>query len=571
MRIKIINFALVIMFILFSFSLFNLQVIRGRTFKDLSDKNCIRLLPQPGARGKIKDRNQEIIVDNYLCYDVMILPENYIQLEKTLVTIAKILEVSPNDLKNNYTQNYVAPFMPVVIAKNIEVKKAIALEEIKIDSPDIIIQPHPLRYYPYGKLACHVIGYLSEIDRWRLTKLTDYGYKTKDIVGYSGVEEKYDYYLREEEGALSQEVDHRGKFVRILGYRPAQNGKDIELTIDLKIQKIVEDNLGDKIGSVIIMDPFSGEIIALASSPGFDPKIFIKKRDSTITRLFNDSDAALMNRAISGVYPPGSIFKPVVAAAALQEKKINLGTTFFCSGGIDIGKRRFNCWDTHNTQDLLAAITHSCDVFFYRTGLLLGAQAIHDYSLKFGLAKSTGIDLPYEVNGFVPDPLWKRIYRFQNWYDGDTANFAIGQGDLLVTPIQIARMMAVFANKGFLVRPYIVKALDGQSILDYQKKLFSLNLKLDTLDSIRQGLRRVVSDPGGTANVLSSLQVAVAGKTGTAQVSTGQPHAWFCGFFPFKNPKFVICVFLEHGGSGYRATLLTKKIIEEMIQEGLVK
>jgi penicillin-binding protein 2 len=296
----------------------------------------------------------------------------------------------------------------------------------------------------------------------------------------------------------------------------------------------------------------------------------VKKSGSSIDSLFNHPDSALLNRAIAGVYPPGSVFKLVVAAAALETNKINLGTTFFCPGSTNIGKRQFNCWDTHREQDLIGAITRSCDVFFYRTGLLLGPQVIHDYAIKFGFHKPTSVDLPYEAIGFVPDPLWKRLYRFQNWFDGDTANFAIGQGDLLVTPLQILRMMAVFANRGFLVNPYIVKAIDGRDISLYQKRISRLNLKEKTLDYIRQGLRRVVSEPDGTANVLSSLEVPVAGKTGTSQVSYGQPHGWFVGFFPFKNPKFVLCVFLEHGGSGYNACVLTKQIIEMMVTEGLI-
>jgi penicillin-binding protein 2 len=216
------------------------------------------------------------------------------------------------------------------------------------------------------------------------------------------------------------------------------------------------------------------------------------------------------------------------------------------------------------------AITHSCNVFFYRTGLLVGAQLIHDYALKFGFARATSIELPYEESGFVPSPLWKKIYKFKNWFDGDTANLSIGQAELLVTPLQIARMMAVFANRGRLVTPYIVKAIDGQDFSLSQKKISVLPLKESTIDYIRQGLRNVVADPSGTANVLSSLSVAVAGKTGTAQAPPGQSHAWFVGFFPFKHPKFVICVFLERGGPGYAASVLTKQIIEEMIEGGLI-
>jgi penicillin-binding protein 2 len=237
---------------------------------------------------------------------------------------------------------------------------------------------------------------------------------------------------------------------------------------------------------------------------------------------------------------------------------------------MQIGRRKFKCWDTHNVQDLFNAIAHSCDVFFYHTGLLAGPQLIHDYALKFGLGKPAGIDLPYEASGFVSDPLWKRIRRFQGWFDGDTANFAIGQGDLLVTPLQMARLMSAFASQGMLPEPYLVKAINGQDISRYQKRISRLNLKEKNIGDIRKGLKMAVSDPKGTANSLSGLAIAVAGKTGTSQVAAGQPHAWFAGFFPFIRPRYVICVFLEHGGSGYYSTLLAKQIIEAMLKEGLI-
>ena len=251
-------------------------------------------------------------------------------------------------------------------------------------------------------------------------------------------------------------------------------------------------------------------------------------------------------------------------------KRSDLSRTFLCTGSTLVGNRQFNCWNTHGQQNLIQAITHSCDVFFYKTGLLLGPQVIHDYALRLGFAKSTSFELPYESDGFIPSPLWRKIKRFQNWYDGDTANLTIGQGDVLVTPIQVVRMMAVFANKGYLVTPYIVKAIDGRDISAYQRKISNPGLKESTVENIRLGLKDVVSETTGTGNVLSGLPVSVAGKTGTAQAPPGQSHAWFAGFFPFKNPRYVICVFLERGGPGYSACVLTKQIIEAIVNEGLI-
>jgi penicillin-binding protein 2 len=289
-----------------------------------------------------------------------------------------------------------------------------------------------------------------------------------------------------------------------------------------------------------------------------------------VNNLLNNPSAPLINRAISGVYPAGSIFKLVVATCALETGKINLSTTFSCPGSTYIGKQEFSCWNTHQQQNLIGAITHSCNIFFYRTGLLAGAQNIYEYALKFGFARPTGIDLPYEASGFVPSPLLRKIYKFRNWFDGDTANFSIGQGELLVSPLQISRMMAVFANKGTLVIPYVVKGIDGKVITSPKRKALALTLKESTINYIRQGLKNVIADPNGTASHLSTLPVPVAAKTGTAQVSRGQPHGWFVGFFPYEKPKFTICVFLEHGGSGYAATLVAKQIIENMAGEGLI-
>ncbi|MFZ2603221.1 MAG: penicillin-binding protein 2 [Candidatus Omnitrophota bacterium] len=570
MRIKIVNLIIMFLFLFVALGIINLSVLQRHKFKDLSNKNCIRFIPQAGARGKIFDRQGQIIVDNYLTYDVMILPQDKSQVDKSLSIVSNVLQVSFKDLKDKFNAGYVAPFLPVVVKNNVDLKKAIALEELRFDFPAIIIQPHPLRRYVYGSLACHVIGYLSGIDYWRLSKLSDYGYGVKDIVGYGGVEEKYDYFLRQEEGTLSVVVDHRGKMVRILGFKPPHNGKDVTLTIDLGIQKIVENNLSDKKGSIILMDPYSGEIIAMASSPNFNPAIFTNISGAYATKLFTDSDAPLLNRAISGIFPPGSVFKPVVASGALETGKINLNTTFFCSGGVLIGKRHFGCWNTHNQENVIDAIEHSCNVFFYKTGIILGPQAIHDYAVKFGFSKPTLIDLPYEASGFVPSPLWKKVSRLQGWFDGDTANFSIGQGDLLVTPIQITRMIAVFANGGFLVSPYIVKNIGGYDVTSYHKKSVKIPVKEFALNYVRQGLRKVVADPNGTASILSSIGVSMSGKTGTVQVPHGQPHAWFVGYFPYDKPRFVICVFIEHGGAGYVSTVLTKQIIEEMIQEGMI-
>ncbi len=564
------HFLVIVIFIFLAISLMNLTVFQGEKFRDLSNRNCIRLIPQCGSRGKILDTKGDLIVGSSISYDVVVLTQEREAMHKTFSGLSGILGISTEELWQKFRRGYSEPSVPVAIVSNISLEKVVALEERKLDLEGVIIQSTSIRSYPYASLASHVIGYLSEIDRWRLTKLADYGYKTKDIVGMGGIEEKYDYYLRQEDGGLQVEVDHQGRFSRVRGFRPPQSGKDVQLTLDLRIQKITEAAMQEQTGAVVIMDPQSGEILAIASFPDFDPSLFVKKDSKSVSQLFADPQSPFLNRAISGQYPPGSAFKPIVATAGLESGKINMFTVYHCPGALQVGRREFKCWDTHLDQDLVQAIAHSCDVFFYKVGLAVGPQLLHDYAVKFGLTRTTGIELPYEESGFIPNPIWKKIYKFQKWYDGDTANFAIGQGEVLVTPIQMCRMMAVFANHGSLVTPYIIKAIDGQDISANHRRIVSMHIKEAIISNINKGLRGAVSDEKGTANVLANLGVSVAGKTGTAQNPRGLSHGWFIGYAPYDKPRYVICVFIEHGAHGYASAVVAKKIFEAMLQEGLI-
>jgi penicillin-binding protein 2 len=546
----------------------NLQFVQGSMYRNLSERNCVRMLPQIGARGRILDASGRPLVDSFLTYDVLVLPQKKERLREVLEDIARVMVVDADALERMYKRNFVTSSVPVVVARNVDTHKAIALEEMKSQIDGVMIQPHPIREYPFGARAGHLIGYLNEIDHWRLTKLAEYGYKTKDIVGYTGIEERYDYYLRQEEGGLSMEVDHRGRFMRLLGFKAPVDGSEVQLTLDLDIQRVVEEALDDRHGSVIVMDPFTGEIKAMASGPGYEPGAFVHRKGEQLSKYFNDPGVPLLNRSIAGVYPAASVFKVVVAAAALEAGKIQPSTTYVCQGGIQFGNRRFGCWDVHHEENLYDALAHSCDVYFYRTGLLVGPQSIHDWAVRFGLGKPTGIDLPYESMGSVPSPSWKRRAGRGTWYDGDTLNFSIGQGDLMVTPLQMARLMAVFANDGALVTPYVVSQVAGKDVSALKRRSVKVGLRKDTLQEIRVGLTRVVED--GTGEVLKGAGVSVAGKTGTAQVPKGLSHAWFAGYFPQDDPRYVICVFLEHGASGQAACVLARKVIEGMVQEKLL-
>lgn len=552
--------------------LIHTSLINNTKYARLSERNSIRLLPQPGARGRILDRNGTVLVDNTLSYDVLLLPQKLNQIDDILRQVSLVLGRDYREIKAAFHSEFKGQAAPVVIAKNIDRLKAIALEELKSDLPGIFVQTNPVRRYPYGVLGCHMIGYVNEIDLWRLTKLESYGYNTKDIVGFMGVEEKYDYYLRQDEGGISFEVDHRGRLRRTLGFKQPKNGRDLQLTVDLRVQQIAEQALGDAKGAIIVMSPRTGEIIAMASGPTFSPDAFVRRDNEALRRIFSDPDAPIINRAIGGVYPPGSIFKVISVVAALETKKVEEHTSFLCTGSLKIGRLVKKCWDEagHGMQDAAAALAHSCNVYIYHIGMLTGGQSIHDWAVRFGCSKPSGIEIPYESSGFMPSPLLRKMHSFRNWYDGDSANVAIGQGEVLVTPLQMTRMMAVFANGGYLVKPYIIKALAGRDLSAFAGKSVRFPIRNETFEIVRRGLRDTVASRIGTGNVLSDLPVEVAGKTGTAQAPPGQTHAWFVGFFPFNEPKYVICVFLERGGPGYYACVRARQMIAQMVQEGLV-
>ncbi|MBU1871572.1 MAG: penicillin-binding protein 2, partial [Candidatus Omnitrophica bacterium] len=462
-KIRVVNLLIAAGFILLWIALFYLQIISFPQYHQLSQANRIRILPQPASRGRILDCNGNILAADDLSYNLLLIPESRQFPQEQISKLSKILSVSEEELKQEFSKKYTLPFVPLLLSEDLPLEQAVAIGQLKYDLPRIDIQVVPKRVYTLGNVTSHILGYMGEIDVWRLEQLKEYGYKVQDLIGYSGVEEVYDYILRPIEGGMQVEVDNRGRLSRILGIKAAKKGRDIQLTVDARIQKIIHDNLKDKTGSVVVINPQDGELIALASYPDFDPLVFQKGRASLINPLLNDPDAPLFNRAISGQYPPGSVFKVIVASAGIEKKKIGSSTTFICSGELKVGNRQFSCWGLHGEENIRDAIVHSCNVFFYNLGLSLGPQLINEYALKFGLGQRTGIDLNAEATGYVPYSLWERIRRRRSWYPGDTANLSIGQGGLLVTPLQIARMMAVFANGGKLIKPVLIKSIENES------------------------------------------------------------------------------------------------------------
>ena len=413
------------------------------------------------------------------------------------------------------------------------------------------------------------MGYLGQIDISRITKLKSYGYALSDLVGYSGIEEYYDLVLRGEKGGEQVEVDNLGQRVRTVGYKPAKPGKDIQITIDIRIQKIVDKFMQEKNGVVVILEPYTGEIIALSSHPDYDPNDFIKRKGNVIKSLLKDKHSPLFNRAISGQFPPGSVFKIVTAIAALERNPSLKNKNFTCDRSMQIGDRDYGCSSRHGKESLRDAMVHSCNIYFYNLGILIGPENINKYAYRLGLGRRTGIDLNSETKGFIPSPNWKKITRFKNWYKGDTANMSIGQGDVLVTPLQMARMISIFVNGGKLVQPHLIKSIDNKQINIGKNKIVRLNNK-DILKNISSYLYDVIGDKEGTAHVAEIEGLRMYGKTGTAQVSGDDSHGWLIGYVGKEKPKYAFCVLVENCGSSQVACLVAKEILEEMYNEYLI-
>jgi penicillin-binding protein 2 len=530
--------------------LFYYQMIRGNEYFRLSENNRLRFIPFDAPRGLIFDRNGQPIVDNYLSFDLELVPQWIDNLEETFLSLSRILEIDSARLRANYKRNYRAPFAPVLLAQDIDKAKALAIDEAD-QLKGVIVQARARRHYLYPRETAHLIGYLGRVSKAELEKYQDYGLRREDFLGKSGLEAYYDQFLRGENGGMQVEVDNRGFQRRILGYAAPKNGAALYTTIDLDLQVFTSQTLSGHTGAIVIMQPESGEILAMTSSPDYNPNIFLRTEQSAqISDLLHDAQAPLLNRAVSGEYPPGSIFKIVVACAGLQSGKINATTFFNCPGYLSVGKRKFFCWnrDGHGAQNLEQAIIHSCNVFFYNLGLKLDPDRLSAFAEEFGLGRLTQIDLPSERKGFVPKRQWKEIFKGEKWYRGETVNFAIGQGYLLVTPLQICRLIACVANGGYLVRPYLAFRIGDQELhLAADRKI---SVSEAVLAKIRQALRQVVCQESGTGHKADTADLEFSAKTGTAQAASGRDHAWFCGYFPQEKPEVCIVIFLEHGGSG---------------------
>ncbi len=418
----------------------------------------------------------------------------------------------------------------------------------------------PVRSYPQAQSAAHVVGRVGEVTDRQLKQPAFADFEPGRVVGQSGLEALYNEDLTGIDGLRRVVVNSRGVEVELSEDQPARAGGAVELTLSADLQAAMEEAFKDRAGSAVALDPYTGEILGLVSSPGFDPNSFSSGIERSLWEtLSRDPKTPLFNRAVQGQYAPGSLFKVVAAAAGLEEGLISPETTVYCPGYATMYGHVFKCNrpSGHGMISLGRALGESCNVFFYQLGVRLEIERLAAYARKFGLGSATGVDLPNEAPGLIPDPAWKERFFKAPWYPGETISVSIGQGQVLATPLQVARMMAVIANGGRLVQPHIARLVSGKPVAYELPR--SLGLKPSTLAAIRRGLFMAVN-AGGSAQRAQLSDLIVAGKTGSAQVVSSsklkkdvdsiQPRAWFAGFAPLDDPRIVLAVLVDHGGSG---------------------
>ena len=549
------------------------QVVRGSYYRDLAENNRLRKVAIKAPRGSIYDRNGRVLVENLPSYNLLLDRSRARDFAASLEFAAPILERPLPELKALLERYRAVPsFQPVLLGEGLTLDQVARFEVEQLAHPEFVVDVSHRRLYRLGEQAAHVLGYLGEA---RPEELADplKGLKSGDWVGRRGIELEYDAKLRGEDGERVVVVDSHGQSVEELGREVGRPGGALTLTIDAGLQQEAERQLEGKAGAVVALDPRNGEILALVSAPGYDPNLFTRRLEIAEWReLIQDPLLPLQNRALSSAYPPGSVFKMVMAAAGLSEGVINTESGVFCSGSKVFYKRPFHCWKAggHGFMNLEAALKNSCDVYFYELGQKLGIERIARYARLFDFGQPSGVDLDGEKRGLVPDDAWSRRQRRQPWYAGETISVAIGQGALLATPLQMAVMAAAFANGGYLVTPHLVRG-------DETHPPRRIELAPGIFEPIRRGMWKVVND-GGTGASARVAGVEIAGKTGTVQVvahtafedSSLRPynernHAWFASFAPFNNPTVVIVVFLEHGGQGSRAAAPVAKVLYEKL------
>ena len=602
-RTRIFGWLVILMFLILTGRLWYLQIAQGHKYVAMADGNRIRWLRTTAPRGRIFDRNGVPLATNRASFTVSLMPgglteESRVQLMDRL---SELLGLTMEELEYAIAKGSRYPYEAIRVMQDVPSETVIALEERRYELPGVMVEMEEVREYPFKSAASHVLGYMAPITKELLVAWSDADYYGSDYVGFSGLERLYESYLRGEDGGSRVEVSALNRPVRILDRTPPVPGADLVLTLDQKLQELTETIIDEELvklreagkyeeaynGVVVVLDPKSGAIRALASIPGFDPNRLSDtvERSSYFLELSHDPNRPFFHRAVQGLYSPGSAFKPLVALAALEEGKTTPTEVFYADGIGPYGIKR--CWTLtadpplppHGNLTLSEAIKVSCNDFFWELGLRLGIDTLAEYSRKAGFGKATGLPMyPTEEAGLVPDPDWKRERYWrkprseQVWYPVETMDVAIGQGFLLVTPIQMASFYMGLANRGTIYQPYLLDRIQlptGEIIeKTVPEVLVELEASAETWQAIVEGMTGVVESGGTGAGAFRNFPypIKIAGKTGSAQLGPGQgdAHGWFGGFAPADDPEIVVVVFVEHGGGGAASSApITRRILEE--------
>ena len=564
-----------------------LQIINGPKYRIQSENNRIDLRDVLPFRGLIFDRNGQLLVDNRPSFALGVIPEDVRNLNDLIDDLCRLVEIDGLSAKKKIKEALkYDPFNPVYIKKGL-IRDELARIETNIFSlPGVIIEVKSKRHCIYGPLAAHLIGYLGEIDKEQLNREGYKENKLGDFVGRFGIEKKWHRYLNGIRGGEQVEVDAHGRRLGVLYQKAAEPGFNIYLTIDKDLQMLAERFLCDRAGAIVAMNPNSGEILAIASSPTFNPNDFAKGMDKEgWKRLVSNLYFPLQNRVTTGQYPPGSLFKIVVALAGLEEGVVDPYEKIYCRGSYDFKGREYRDWkkEGHGYVDLHRALVESCDVYFYKMGQKIGIDTIARYARRLGLGAKTGLQLGYEKEGLIPNREWKLRRWHVPWQEGETLSVAVGQSFTLTTPLQMVRFISTLFNGGILFRPQVTKWIgreNNETFFAFKPDVVGRwGLKKENMELVKKALLGVVNEPHGTGRRARLDQIRVAGKTGTAQVIAlpedkesaqerdvpyrFRDHAWFVAVAPAENPVIALAILLEHSGTGGRvAAPIAKKIFE---------
>jgi len=604
-RINVLLWAMVAAFVFLAGSFWFVQGVQAEKYRGLSEANALREIEIPAKRGLIMDRTGKILADNQPAYTLQIdrvvmkplLKADKARREKLIEFLAAVLQLPPQEVtarweKESAKISFTTPFP---LADDLSMAQVAKIQAQSIAFPEINVVPVQRRNYPYGTMAAHVLGFIGEVGQKDL--IQNEALEQGDLIGKRGVELMYDPYLRGKDGAEYWEYDADGR--RLSEYVPARKqpvpGDNIYLTLDFELQRRAEQYFieNEMVGAAVVLDPRNGEVLAMVSSPAYNPNVYSRRFAPDVYKTITSNPFKIeLNRAIQGLYSPGSIFKIVMAIAGLSDGSINTHTNFSCGGSAVFFGRRFRCWkrEGHGDVDVDRGMKVSCDIFFYNTGARLGVDKINEYAHQLTFGEISHIDLDGERAGLVPSTAWARDKQHRKWYPSETISVAIGQGPLIVTPLQVANMTAAVANGGKVFQPHVVRYVDRVQ-KDGEYKRFSVpnrvihEVKLEpaALGAVRDGLWKVVNEEGGTGGNARIPGLDISGKTGTVQVIAQhgwvkaeslpfkyRDHAWFASFAPLKNPKLVVVVFVEHGGhGGADAAPLAKLLYESRFREGV--